>query len=564
MNTEELIALLKEQLRQSAEREKSLLEQITRLSCQFKQQAEQLEQQAELLKRQSSNIKDLTATIQSMEESMRLRDSNIQSLKEQNRALGNLSRNKSEKITVNSLKTADTSESGESIKAPESGETAKADEMFEKPKEKPPFNPKDRGNNNAKRKEYFDLETVIEDIYPNDPAFDREKAKVAGYTDSILYRFIPGKFIKHIYRQHNYVMEGKMYSGKAIEKAPLLNSNFDSSFIAGMIQLRYVYAMPVERIIHYFTENGFELPKPTAHGLIAKVAVMMERFETVLRKVVLEDDYICIDETWYTILTREKNEQGKGVRKGYIWSALARHTQLVQFFYENGSRKTEVFTDYVETGYKGAIQSDGLANYKVIESETYPEAIRLGCFQHCKRKFLEIMPDREAEEIITMTNLLYHREHKREPDWTPEQILAYRGEYAPPILKKLKNRLTEITNDSQTLPKSPLAKAANYMLGQFDALSNYILRHDYDLDNNAIERVQRYISISRRNSLFCGSHNGAKRMALIYSLACSCRLNNINTFQYFTDIIKRLANISPNAPDKVFIDMLPHRWMQLE
>ena len=102
------------------------------------------------------------------------------------------------------------------------------------------------------------------------------------------------------------------------------------------------------------------------------------------------------------------------------------------------------------------------------------------------------------------------------------------------------------------------------MLGQFDALSNYILRHDYDLDNNAIERINRYISISRRNSLFCGSHAGAKRMALIYSLACSCRLNNINTFHYFTDVLNQLAKISPNAPDKVFIDLLLYRWLQLE
>jgi len=174
------------------------------------------------------------------------------------------------------------------------------------------------------------------------------------------------------------------------------------------------------------------------------------------------------------------------------------------------------------------------------------------------------MPDSEAEEIIAMTNLLYRKEHERKPDWTPEQMQAHRQAYAPPILEQLKKRLTEIQNGPNTLPKSPLAKAVNYMLGQFDALSNYILRYDYDLDNNAIERINRYISVSRRNSLFCGSHAGAKRMALIYSLACSCRLNNINTFHYFTDVLNRLAKIKPNAPDKVFIDLLPHRWPQLE
>ena len=359
-------------------------------------------------------------------------------------------------------------------------------------------------------------------------------------------------------------MEEKVYSGKAVEKAPLLNSNYDSSFIAGMLQLRYVYAMPVERILGYFSENGFDLYKPTAHGLIRKTAVMMDRLDVVLKKVILENDYICIDETYYTILTEEKNVHGKGVRKGYIWAALARNTQLVHFFYENGSRKQEVFTDYVQTDYVGAIQSDGLSNYKVIETDMYPDAIRIGCFQHCKRKFLELMPDSQAEEIITMTNRLYRKEHEIQPDWTPEQILAHRQDYAPPILQELKERLSEIQKDPKTLPKSPMAKAVNYMLGQFDALSNYILRHDYDPDNNAIERVNRYISTSRRNSLFCGSHAGAKRMALFYSLACSCRLHNINSFQYFTDILNRFAKISPKAPDQVFIDLLPHRWVKLE
>ena len=557
----DIIALLKVQLGQSAEREKSLLEKITLLSFQFNQQTACIEQQAACIEQLTATIKDFTATIQSMEEAMRLKDSNIESLKRQNRILLKLFGNKSEKITVDSSKTEDTQVADD---APDAVEAVEVVEVVEKPREKPRFNPKDRGNNHAKRKEFFDIETVIEDVYPDDPAFDRAKAKVIGHTDSILYKYIPGKFIKHIFRQHNCVMDGKVYSGKAVKNTPLLNSNYDSTFIAGILQLRYGYAMPVERILGYFAENGFELHKPTAHGLVRKAALMMDRLDVALKKVILEDDYICIDETYYTVLTNEKNANGKGVRKGYIWAALSRHTNLVQFFYENGSRAQEVFTDYIPTDYEGAIQSDGLANYNVIETDMYPEAIRIACLQHCKRKFLELMPDREAQEIIAMINLLYRKEHERKPEWTPEQILAYRQEYAPPILKQIKERLIKMQQDPNTLPKSPLAKAANYMLGQFDALSNYILCHDYDLDNNSIERINRYISISRRNSLFCGSHDGAKRMALIYSLACSCKLHNINTFKYFTDILNRLAKISPKAPDKDFIDMLPHRWPKLE
>ena len=520
MSNKRIIALLEDQLRLSAQREKSLLEQ---------------------LHQQSIRIEELTASIISLEEVLLLKNSNIQALAGKNRGLGKLLSNKSEKV-------------------------APIPQTLQVQADIEPQGPcrvdlKERGNNHARRKEYFDIETIVEDVYPNDPGFDKEKSRVIGHVDSIIYEFLPARFIKHIYRQYNCVLDEKVYSGKA-PKTPLLNSNYDGSFIAGMLQLRYIYSMPVERIVKYFTEHGFEMNKSTAHGLIKKSAWMMDRLEKVLKKAILEDDYLSMDESYYTILTKEKNHQGKGVRKGYIWAALANTTKLIHYFYQDGSRSREVLTNYIGADYKGAIQSDGLANYKILEGDAYPHAIRLACFQHCKRPFLDIEGDEQAKQIIELINSLYRKEHERDEGWTADEILKYRQAYAPPLLEKLKNTLLEIQSDPDTLPKSPLSKAVNYTLGEYDALCNYILRHDYHLDNNAIERQMRYISLSRKNSLFCGSHDGAERTALIYSLACSCRLNGINTFEYFTDVLNRLAYVNPNAPDEVFRELLPNRWMK--
>jgi hypothetical protein len=68
---------------------------------------------------------------------------------------------------------------------------------------------------------------------------------------------------------------------------------------------------------------------------------MMERLDKVLNKTILEDDYLSMDESYYTVLTKEKNSQGKGVRKGYIWTALGNTAKLVQYFYENGSENVK-------------------------------------------------------------------------------------------------------------------------------------------------------------------------------------------------------------------------------
>ena len=107
-------------------------------------------------------------------------------------------------------------------------------------------------------------------------------------------------------------------------------------------------------------------------------------------------------------------------------------------------------------------------------------------------------------------------------------------------------------------------KSVNYMLGEWDGIEAIITGGDYSWDNNLIERLNRYISLSRKNSLFFGSHEGAKRACIFYSLACSCRLHKINFFEYLSDILNRniILNNSRNAED--YRNLLPDRWAKQE
>ena len=247
MNSKRIIELQEDQLKLSAQREKMYLEQLVR-------QSEQIESL-------SVQVGSLTETIRSLEKSLLQKNGDMQKVEGKNQRMSKLLSNKSEKLVPYAAKE-------------EPAETA------------PPVLPKDRGNNNAKRKEYFSLETIVEHVYPDDPAFDKEKARVIGSVDSVMYTYSKATFKKIIYRQYNCVQQEKVYSGKA-PRSPLQNSNYDASFIAGMLQLRYVYSMPVERIVKYFTENGFELNKATAHGLIKKSAGLMDRLDDVLHTAIL-------------------------------------------------------------------------------------------------------------------------------------------------------------------------------------------------------------------------------------------------------------------------------------
>jgi hypothetical protein len=50
----------------------------------------------------------------------------------------------------------------------------------------------------------------------------------------------------------------------------------------------------------------------------------------------------------------------------------------------------------------------------------------------------------------------------------------------------------------------------------------------YKIDNNDAENGIRPLAVSRKNCLFCGNHEAAKRTAIIYSLPGTCKINNLN------------------------------------
>ena len=265
-----------------------------------------------------------------------------------------------------------------------------------------------------------------------------------------------------------------------------------------------------------------------------------------MKNAILKDSYIHFDETYHTILGGDR-----GSRKGYFWTALSHKNNLIQFIYENGSRSKKVFTNYLPGRYQGAVQTDGYSSYKTLEGWDYPKAQRLGCIQHCKRKFIEIQTQAKAKEIIDIYNDFYIiRKNQPKEQWIGLSKKTY---------KILENKLRAIEKETATLANSILAKATAYCLNELESIYNIISSTEYDLDNNKIERPMRYISISRRNSLFCGSNAGALRSATLYSLAISCTLNNVNTFSYFKDVIQILAENQVLDEDQMR-NLLPDKW----
>ena len=103
---------------------------------------------------------------------------------------------------------------------------------------------------------------------------------------------------------------------------------------------------------------------------------------------------------------------------------------------------------------------------------------------------------------------------------------------------------------------SATAKAIDYSLTRWAALTRYLDDGALPPDNNRVENLIRPIALGRSNWLFAGSLRAGKRAAAIMSLVHSAKLNGHEPHAYLKDVLERL----PTQPASRIDELLPYRW----
>jgi transposase len=129
-----------------------------------------------------------------------------------------------------------------------------------------------------------------------------------------------------------------------------------------------------------------------------------------------------------------------------------------------------------------------------------------------------------------------------------------RHEHSRPLIAELKTFLRE--QRARLSSKNETAKAIDYSLKRWPALTRFLDDGRLCISNNAAERVLRAIAIGRHNWTFAGSDEGGRRAAAIYTLIETAKLNDIDPLAWLTDVLARL----PDHPARRITDLLPWNW----
>ena len=143
-------------------------------------------------------------------------------------------------------------------------------------------------------------------------------------------------------------------------------------------------------------------------------------------------------------------------------------------------------------------------------------------------------------------------------DLAPEGRAALRAEYTRDALNSLKDWLDSTV--AQEPPSSELAKAAKYCVNHWTALNRFLDDGRLSPDNNVCEQQLRDVALGRKNYLFAGSHDAARRTAALYSLMRTCAQHDVPPLPYLTDMLRKLAD---GWDESRLEELLPDRWQLL-
>ena len=321
--------------------------------------------------------------------------------------------------------------------------------------------------------------------------------------------------------------------------------------MATIITDKYCHHLPEYRQSKRFEAMGLKLSTTSINRWQHDLAGALLPIYELQADLVFSSKYQHLDETTIPI-----NDQKRRTRKGYIWDTVDGMGEYgLAFFYEKGSRGGKVIRPKL-LHRKAAIQSDGYTVYENIEKSRMEGIVTLYCMAHARRKFEQIKDTSpEARKVLEYIATLYELEaNLKHAGADHDEIRRQRQEKAVPILGFIRQMLKKYR--AAETPASALAKACDYAIERWDGLCRYCDEGYYDIDNNAVERSIRPITLGRKNWLFVDSDDSAKDAAVYMTLIGSCNLLGIAPYKYFEYILPRLRD---DMTTEQLTAMLPYK-----
>ena len=338
---------------------------------------------------------------------------------------------------------------------------------------------------------------------------------------------------------------------------PIARGRAGSVLLAHVLFSKYGLHLPLNRQSAAYAREGIDLDVSTLADWVGAAAATLMPLIEAIRTHVFAAERIHADDTTVPVLAKGKT------RTGRLWTYVrddhpfgGHDPPAAAFFYsrDRGGEHPQLHL----ASYTGLMQADAYAGFNRLyeAGRKVGPIIEAACWAHARRKFFDLARLKKAPiaiEAVKRIDALFAIEREINGVSSDER-LAVRHERSRPLIAELKTWLR--TQRAKLSAKNETAKAIDYSLKRWTALTRFLDDGRLCISNNAAERALRGIAIGRHNWTFAGSDEGGRRAAAIYTLIETAKLNDIDPQAWLADILARL----PDHPAKRIADLLPWNW----
>lgn len=403
----------------------------------------------------------------------------------------------------------------------------------------------------------FDGSVPVEEIIISRPELegpDADDYTIIGYKTTYRLAQRPGSQV--VLKYTRPVIKKKSTQQISTTQAPanVLDRSFaDVSFLAGMLLDKFLYHLPLYRQHQRLALNGITVARSTLTNLSKRsIELLRPIYEAELKNILLSR-VLAMDET---PIKAGRGKKGK-MKRAYFWPIYGDQNEVCFTFSQ--SRGMQHILDQLGD-FEGTLVTDGYGAYEKFQKKN--EALtHAQCWVHSRRYFEQSQdtePEASAIALAYIGRLYEHETVIREQQLEGQKKADYRSQNSKPVVDAFFSWCYEQRQRIDLIKSNPLSKALAYVMKRQTELSVFLNDPGVPMDTNHLERALRVIPMGRKNWLFCWSEIGAEQVGIIQSLLVTCRLHDVNPYEYLVDVLQR---VSVHPASKVE-ELTPRVWKE--
>jgi hypothetical protein len=337
---------------------------------------------------------------------------------------------------------------------------------------------------------------------------------------------------------------------------------YDSSCASMIALLRYGSGMPHFRLEGLQASLYVPLPDATQWDIVSRAVPAPRAVFQALIVQAAQAPLLHSDDTPMKVLSLMA-QRAKAEADGVKPAAKAINTSGIVAVVQEGGKPHKVvlfFTGHAHAGKNmervlahraqelaPAMQmSDALAANVAGEFKT----VLGNCLTHGRRQVADIaeqFPEAARHVIEALAEVYKHDATCRTDKLSAEQRLSFHQQHSKPVMDELARWMNEQFDKRLVEPNSGLGKALRYLIRHWDELTLFLRKAGAPLDNNLCEQILKRAILHRKASMFYKTLTGAEVGDAYMSLIHTCRLCDVNPFEYLNALQHHAQGVITDA-----------------